>query len=448
MINYINNSEIICDIDEIDYIHAIKHNIFNNLTQIQPYTYGISKLNSHYGWLSETKTKVMNCNLCDRTTDIDELNLKDNEDETITCNNCGHVYNYNELYIDLDNKSFKDKFRLHNMKNKTANKINIPTLLFTGYRVDIYCNSCRKWHFVNDLHKDKEDETITCSCGASFDFNEFKLINAHITEKVSSNIFIDDNKITFSFLSNKYHINKDDKIIPLKGKTRFTINLDTGYSYLYNTGHEYTDFNSNWKRRNGYRTNAPHLMNVTYSQYINKGFNDYASFKIEYLLNKYIKYPNLINLILEKEDTLRMHIQVSTLKYIDKYMTDYYNSKYNYDVKPLIREERDWTWDEIFSFSTLTLRNRFINLSYKELESMHSLLIQFKAKKSYIYNNGKKSKNDFTFFNRETISPLIDLLKFFKFNLQPSARLSLHVFSHSFLGNKWICKEMDRRGKS
>lgn len=40
------------------------------------------------------------------------------------------------------------------------------------------------------------------------------------------------------------------------------------------------------------------------------------------------------------------------------------------------------------------------------------------------------------------------IFKFLKFNLQPSARLILHIFSHSFLGNKWICKEMDRRGKS
>ena len=363
-----------------------------------------SYVNTYYNYEKEPGDRIQyefNCEDCGQNTPIEDLIINNN---IITCE-CGHQVDINELQprISADDYYIWSSYLVdqHNLANGTFSKYNVPTILNND---KFFCNQCHK---VGDIYTyEKEDGKLICDCGAEFTFDECKLVpRTGEWKSTSGDVYFDDNKISISIMQMVSDINRHGNYFWQSGNIRVTMNLETGYTYMTNSGCCYTDFNRVWKRRHGYETNAPKMFNATYSENMWNQLDQIATIKMRQFKVKYANCPNLLKLMHIRASKLRSSIIKSIATKMDDYMTNYYNNKFSYrikSVKEIISEAmllEDYSVKDLLGI--FILHNRFINASYMDLTS--NLLRAFNHIK---YTNNNKI---FRKMHRETNRPLIDM---------------------------------------
>lgn len=309
---------------------------------------------------NHNKTFNLKCHHCNETHRLDELTYKN---QKLICK-CGAEHTSNDIIIKGAYYSSDHYFNMtkHNLKNDTFAKVSVPTIISEKW---FYCNDCRTTQKLEDM--ELVDKKRVCECGKSYSFDECKLINACYNFYTSGNIYFDDHKITISYM--KYHsdVTANDIYYWQDGSQRLTMNLDTGYSYITNTGFEYTAFNKVYRTRNG--KNAPKMFNASYSN-VNMTLETFCYAKYETLLKKYKDNENLINYLLKNKSKVINNIFKHWFEKIDNYMTNHFNSTRSYKIKSLTEKYKDFRKNEDikpYESYLLTLHNRFINASLKDL---------------------------------------------------------------------------------
>lgn len=371
---------------------------------------------------------VLNCPKCNGSHRLDDLHYMNKK---LVCK-CGAEYSSEDIaptctpYVHYNDKVY------HNIANETYRKTNVPTI-FIKDKINFYCNKCNKTHHLFDL--ELKNNNRVCTCGNEISFNECKIIGEQCMTYNSSKIFIDGHKISFSFISIFSSATANNQYYWQNGNYRFTMNLDTGFSYVSTSGHEYTTFNKVYKNRSCGK-NAPKMINHSYG--VVYGLSDrIANSKIQELTYKYKEFPNLQKLLIEKRYKLTKHIQSYIFKKIDNYMTDYYNNKFGYKIKSmkeLFEEEK--TINHYIHEATImdhfALRNRFINASYAELSDTLLVLIDF----SRIYGN--KKYNDYKYMPRESNNVALDYIcKITNASKGLRKKLSAQMNNDNFYNNKF-----------
>ena len=340
---------------------------------------------------------VFHCEQCKHEFDIKDLKIKDN---TIYCE-CGHTVHVNDLRpYDMINgyySSMEELVMMHNINNDTVNKLNVPSIIRNEL---FYCPECHKTENIYSYKK--ESGVLTCTCGTSYTFDECKLIPSTGTFSIAGGLYIDNNKISLSVIKQYCDIDRHGKYFWQTGNARCTMNIETGYTYLTNTGCCYTEANKVWKKYN--KGKAPKMFNATYCEYGFHHIIDLSNAKIKNLVRKYVKYPNLIKNIYENHSKLQNLIEKKIALQIDEHMTTYLNNKYSYRIKSLIEilQDAETKSDRFDTLDLLIKHNRFINADYKDL----------KWNLSVIFNNIKSSqmRKHFRKMYRETNKPLLDLI--------------------------------------
>jgi hypothetical protein len=371
---------------------------------------------------------VLNCPKCNGSHKLDDLHYMNKK---LVCK-CGAEYSSEDIapmftpYVQYTDKVY------HNIANETYRKTNVPTI-FIKDKINFYCNKCNKTHDLLDL--ELKNNNRICTCGNEISFNECKIIGEQCMTYNSSKIFIDGHKISFSFISMFSSATANNQYYWQNGNYRFTMNLDTGFSYISTSGHEYTTFNKVYKNRSCGK-NAPKMINCSYGAVY--GLSDrIANSKIQELTYKYKEFPNLQKLLIEKRYKLTKHIQSYIFKKIDNYMTDYYNNKFGYKIKSmkeLFEEEK--TINHYIHEATImdyfALRNRFINASYAELSDTLLVLIDF----SRVYGN--KKYNDYKYMPRESNNVALDYIcKITNASKGLRKKLSAQMNIDNFYNNKF-----------
>lgn len=346
---------------------------------------------------------ILNCPKCNGSHKLDELHYMNKK---LVCK-CGAEYSSEDIAPEcMPYVHYADKM-YHNIANETHRKVNVPTI-FIKDKINFYCDKCNKTHELFDL--ELKNNNRICTCGNEISFNECKIIGESYMTYNSSKIFIDEHKISFSFISMFSSATANNQFYWQNGVYRFTMNLDTGFSYISTSGHEYTTFNRVYKNRS-YGKNAPKMINHSYG--VVHGLSDkLAESKIQELIYKYREFPNLQKLLIEKKYRLAKHIQSYTFEKIDNYMTDYYNNKFGYKIKSmkeLIEEDKEnsnymYGIRETVVMDYFALRNRFINASYVELSNTLIDLIDF----SKVYGDMKHS--DYKYMPRESNNVVLDYI--------------------------------------
>ena len=361
------------------------------------------------------------CEQCREKYNLKTLKIKDN---TIYCN-CGHTVHVNDLrpydVIDGYYSSERALATMHNINNGTINKLNVPSIIRNQY---FYCPKCHK---TGDIYSyEKENGILTCTCGAHYTFDECKLVPTTGTFVIAGGSYIDNNKISLSVIKQHCDLDRNGNYFWSTGNTRCTMNIETGYTYLTNTGYCYTEHNKVWKKYN--KGKAPKMFNATYCELNFGHIVDVSSAKIKELILKYSKYPNLVKNINDNKLKLQIILEKKISLQIDNYMTAYLNNKYNYKIKSLveiIREEGAKT-ERFDTLDLLIKHNRFINADYKDLKYNLSIL----------YNNIKLSnmRKYFRKMHRETNHPILDLV---------SATASMSKSLRKKIANDYTGKRLD-----
>lgn len=407
-----------------------------------------SYISRQHNWLFDDDNDIaylytFHCCDCNESYDLKDLTFMN---QKIVCK-CGSQFSANELRPKICN--YKNQSYIeHNLNNGTFNKVSVPTLINHNF---LYCDKCKTTHKVSDMPV--ENKQRVCSCGASYSYEDLKLTRGDEHDHMNGAIYFDNNKISISYLTYFSSVNHLDNYYWQEGNKRVTMNLETGYSYLSNTGICYTHFNKIYKERTG--KNAPKMLNSTYMTYANLILDSVVLAKISKLYIKYKDNKNLVKLIQRRYSKLEKIYLNEILETIDKYMTDYYNNKYCYRIKSLkelIEEEstdrRKHYGINIYDTSILSLRNRFINASYKELKYLIPDILynmQFASKKrnykvlpresnnislDYICNSSLISKKLRKKINADLIETYSNLPKFssirFKTEFQTFINLTKH----------------------
>lgn len=346
--------------------------------------------------------KVMfHCEKCNNAYDTDKLTIMN---QTIHCK-CGHSVKIEDLrpYTIADNyySSGETLSLIHNVKNGTYNKLNVPTIL-TRSEYMFYCPECHK---IDDIYTyEKKDGELICECGKHYTFEECKIdfIGGGLIP-ISGGIYFDGHKISMSIIKHESNISRYDKYFWSTGTTRCTMNLETGYTYLTNTGCCYTEANRAWKRYNTGK--APKMFNATYCELYWNHLDDLVRIYVRNLYIKYANHPNLVNLIAKHRRKLERAMEDKLVKQIDEYMTAYYNNKYSYRIKSLEEifiEAGAHFKDRHNILSMIIYHNRFINANYTDLNRNLSVM----------FNNIKSAsiRKVFRKMGRETNKPLLDLV--------------------------------------
>ena len=363
------------------------------------------------------------CEYCSEHYDVKELEIIN---QAVHCK-CGAIvkiedfipyHQYREDFIPCHQSISVNYYRnrdlsilQHNFNNGTLNKINVPTIIAN---MEFYCPHC---HEKKDIYSyKKENDMLICDCGQAYTFEECKIQESILSwNTIGGDYYIDNNKISISLIQQHVDENRFKKLYWSTGNTRATINLETGYSYVSNTGCCYTDFNKQWKRYHNDNSNAPKLFNATYNTYTWGQFDCLVDFKIKQLQIKYINHPNLVNLINNNRYKLSVMLKYNIVCEMDRHMTKYYNNKYNYRIKSFeekvdeyIVEHPRYDKDSAYAydaFRSLVLHNRFINANYTNIYK--NLLV--------IFDNLKRAKitNKYKKLNRETNEPIYDLCNAF-----------------------------------
>ena len=307
------------------------------------------------GWFHGEKSKyVLVCPNCKEEHDIADLHY---EYKQLVCK-CGARYSKEDVVSDYETYCYYAERVIHNMSNDTMHKVNVPTLISESY---LYCPECHR-----TTHMDKlpiENKQRVCPCGRHYSFDEIKL--SVVNDKVinSANVYLDDNKISVSIVAICSALTVDRNFYWQTGNMRFTMNLETGYSYITHKGFYYAQHNEIYQHRNPGKK-APVMMNCSY-MYEERYLSEYADGKIEELITKYAAHKNLVKRILDKSHILRRKFTNKTFELLDNEMTKYYNNKYSYKINTLSS-----SIDKNLSYSKayLPLKNRFINLTYKQIE--------------------------------------------------------------------------------
>jgi hypothetical protein len=331
--------------------------------------------NYNYSPYSERQTIddfEFNCCECHETYPVSELTFNNGK---IICK-CGAKFAPEDLKPGIQTWVNRvNQFKMHNLKNDTFNRVSVPTVINGKY---FYCSKCRETHELKDMPI--ENKQRLCSCGELYSFDEVKVMNLEDHMSTFGDVFFDNNKITMAFSKYYSTVNGQGVFYWQDGRQRLTMNLETGFSYMTNTGHCYRIFND-YYRKNHNGKNAPKMYNCTYSCTSNDTLVCVANAKAEMLIKKYSQYTNLAMLIEKRNYTLKQIIFDKLLKQMDKYMTEYYNNKFSYRIKSfeecvgepknVVRELKgEWRRSLINMYDShlLILHNRFINLNYKDLK--------------------------------------------------------------------------------
>ena len=309
----------------------------------------------HRGWFNNDKSKyILACPNCKEQHDIADLHY---ENKQLVCR-CGARYSKEDVVSELDTYCYHTERTMHNISNNTMHKVNVPTIISEEY---FYCPECHKTTYMDELPI--ENKQRVCSCGKHYSFDEVKLSVAHGKTINSANIYFDDNKISVSVVAIYSALTVDRSFYWQTGNMRFTMNLETGYSYSTHKGFYYASHNEIYQHRNPGKK-APSMMNCSYMDE-ERYLSEYVDGKIEELITKYATHKNLVKMILNKKHILRRKFMDKTFELLDNEMTKYYNNKYSYEIKTL-SSSIDKTM--YYSMAYLPLRNRFINLTYKQIE--------------------------------------------------------------------------------
>lgn len=331
------------------------------------------------------------CPVCKERHNVTELSFMN---QKIVCK-CGASYAADELGAHMHDYMNYSNWATHNVVNGTFNKVSVSTLL--GSR--LYCNKCHSLHYINDLQLDGKQRV--CTCGERHSFDDLKIIAGNCyTIYTSGDVYFDGHKITISFLEYYTDINGNGQYYWQSGGQRLTMNLETGFSYLYNDGYRYREFNRTYKRDHG--TNAPKMFNCTYSCCANT-LELTINAMIDNLIAKHVDKPNLVNFISKKRTRLSRLLFDKVFKQIDDYMTSYYNNKYSYRIKSLMElSNNDFKHYESWM---LPLRNRFINADKKQLEKARDIvqvIKQTENKRNYKRLSREANDIDYEFVCKTT----------------------------------------------
>jgi hypothetical protein len=388
MINKNSIKKVVSDIEMLEFIftHCKEFNVYDNdnMPHVSRKRYGYGKRRAN--------NYVFSCPECKKYYDIDKLHYRHGK---VMCE-CGAVYNVKDIQplkqdFRRDNTRITDIIQ-HNKSNGTSNKLNVPTLIGERY---FFCSKCHKTHNLNRLSNN--NNKLVCTCGEEYEFKDVKILYSEMGYNyLSSDVYFDDNKISISVIAQGFGMTRDGKYYWNPSNIRLTMNLDTGYSYVTNKGDFYSEFNRIWQR--SHNTKAPVMFNCTYSEIACNIDDFYINGHIAKLRNKYQDYPNLLKLMYKHNSKMKIFIQRKTNKVIDEYMTNYLNTKFNYEIRPLIEEHHDY---EGASFGDFIIKNRFINLDYDYMESFNKFLREIK------FTTDTK-RFDYSVFKRETNLPFID----------------------------------------
>ena len=286
---------------------------------------------------------------------------------------------YYEL-IEKDNYKHSNRLRqkeMHNIMNGTIRSTQVPTIMLNHY----YCSDCQSWHSFTKkdigISVDIFEKTIICpKCNSQYHINDIKCVCPFESTPVYSSIFFDESKITFSNKTLTYGIrnNKDDRPFWTYGTHKLTMNLETGYSYRTLSGSEYSLVN-----RQGNK--IPKFYNCTYECHrVSYDTLGMATTEIFKLIEKYKDHKNLINLINKRHYELKNMILDKKFNAVDNYMTNYYINKFGYQVPKLFKDDKE---SHNYSLYTFVIKNRFINLTNKDLRIVVTLLDNLRNTKNY-----------------------------------------------------------------
>ena len=331
------------------------------------------------------------CPACKEKHNVSELSFMN---QKIVCK-CGASYAADELGAYMHDYMTHNNWANHNIANDTFNKVSVSTIL--GNK--LYCSKCHSTHHFSDLQLDGKQRV--CTCGEKHSFDDLKLVAGDCyTAYTAGNIYYDGHKITISFLEYYTDINGNGQYYWQSGGQRLTMNLETGFSYLYNDGYRYREFNRTYKRDHG--TNAPKMFNCTYSCCANT-LELTVSAIMNTLMIKHTDKPNLISLINKRRGRLSRMLFSKLFKQVDDYMTAYYNNKYSYRIKSLMELSNN----EFRNYESwmLPLRNRFINASKNQLEKARDIvqvIKQTENKRNYKRLSREANEIDYEFICKTT----------------------------------------------
>lgn len=415
MINKNSIKKVVSDIEMLEFIftHCKEFSVYNNdnMPHVSRKRYGYGKRRAN--------NYVFSCPECKKYYDIDKLHYRHGK---VMCE-CGAVYNVKDVQplkqdFRRDNTRITDIIQ-HNKSNGTLNKLNVPTLIGERY---FFCSKCHKTHNLNQLSNN--NNKLVCTCGEEYEFKDVKILYSEMGYNyLSSDVYFDDNKISISVIAQGFGMTRDGKYYWNPSNIRLTMNLDTGYSYVTNKGDFYSEFNRIWQR--SHNTKAPIMFNCTYSEIACNIDDFYINGYIAKLRNKYQDCPNLLKLMYKHNSKMKNFIQRKTNKAIDGYMTNYLNTKFNYEIRPLIEEHHDY---ESASFGDFIIKNRFINLDYDYIESFNRFLREVK-------DIANTKHFDYSAFKRETNLPFIDWVNK---NIKISKSLRKEIIKE--LSNEWIAE--------
>lgn len=267
------------------------------------------------------------------------------------------------------------EIKMHNLNNDTFNKVSVPTVINSEY---FYCPKCRATQRLNDMPI--ENGQRLCSCGELYSFDEVKITSLEHHMSTFGDIFFDNNKITMTYSRYYSSVNAQGIFYWQDGRQRLTMNLETGFSYMTNTGYCYRMFNE-YYRRNHDGKNAPKMYNCTYSCSANDTLIGVVQAKVDMLMKKYSQHTNLAIFIEKRNYKLKQIIFNKLLEQMDKHMTKYYNNKFSYRIKSfeecvggpknVVMTRKGLTRKSLINMydsHLLILHNRFINLDYNDLK--------------------------------------------------------------------------------
>lgn len=306
-------------------------------------------------WMYRTDDKyILICPNCKEKHNIADLHY---ENKQLVCK-CGARYSKEDIVPGFDSCCYYADRIMHNISNDTMHKVNVPTVISDKY---FYCPECHKTTNMEDLPI--ENKQRICTCGKHYSFDEVKLSVENDKIINGANIYFDDNKISISIVAMYSALTIDRNFYWQSGNIRFTMNLETGYSYVTHKGFYYAQHNEIYQRRNPGKK-APTMMNCSYMS--EEQFSgEYVEGKIEELITKYAAHKNLVKMILDKRYSLREKIRNRVFEVLDNEMTKYYNNKYSYEIKTLSSSIDKTT---SYPMAYLPLKNRFINLTYEKIE--------------------------------------------------------------------------------
>jgi hypothetical protein len=274
---------------------------FENDTKNKPVIY------FRRSWFHGEKSKyVLVCPNCKEEHDIADLHY---EYKQLVCK-CGARYSKEDVVSDYETYCYYAERIMHNISNNTMHKVNVPTLISESY---LYCPECHRTTNIDKLPI--ENKQRICPCGRHYSFDEIKLSATNDKVINSANVYFDDNKISVSIVAMYSSLTVGRNYYWQSGNMRFTMNLETGYSYVTHKGFYYAHHNEIYQHRNPDKK-APIMMNCSYmseESYI----GEFVEGKIEELITKYADHKNLVKIILNKRYVLRQKFTDKLFELLD-----------------------------------------------------------------------------------------------------------------------------------